>query len=244
MPRPLGGRAESVAELRLGRSWTRGDASRRTTTSALIRLTSDLARIGLTGLVGAALLAGFATFRIWQQGERDEQRPAGAIVVLGAAQYGGLPSPVFAARLDHAVELYKAQIAPFLVVTGGGATGDRTTEAAVAREYAVERGVPASAILLENQGRTTLESLGSVAAILRGRGIEDAVFVSDRTHMLRVLRIAEDEGIVAWGSPTRTSPTDTDSGRRLDATVHELGALALYLLTGQAPAGELGQPGR
>lgn len=146
---------------------------------------------------------------------------------------------MFAARLDHAVQLYLSGLAPYIVVTGGGAPGDRTTEAAVARAYAVERGVPPSAILMEDRGRTTLESLVSVAAILRARDIGDAVFVSDRTHMLRVLRIADDLGITAWGSPTRTSPSDSDFGRRLDATGHELGAMALYLLAGQDPAGEL-----
>jgi uncharacterized SAM-binding protein YcdF (DUF218 family) len=137
------------------------------------------------------------------------------------------------------VQLYLSGLAPYLVVTGGGAPGDRTTEAAVARAYAVERGVPASAILMEDRGRTTLESLVSVEAILRERDIGNALFVSDRTHMLRVLRMADDLGITAWGSPTRTSPSDSDLGRRIDATAHELGAMALYLLAGQAPAGEL-----
>jgi uncharacterized SAM-binding protein YcdF (DUF218 family) len=158
-------------------------------------------------------------------------------VVLGAAQYDGRPSAVFAARIDHAVELYLAGIAPYLVVTGGKQPGDRTTEASVARAYAIERGVPASAILTEDQGRSTLESLRSVETILRGRGIRDAVFVSDRTHMLRVLRMARDLGITAYGSPTRTSPSDADPNRRLRATIHELGALGLYFVTGREPGG-------
>jgi uncharacterized SAM-binding protein YcdF (DUF218 family) len=123
------------------------------------------------------------------------------------------------------------------VVTGGKQPGDRTTEASVARAYAIERGVPADAILTEDQGRSTLESLRSVEAILRGRGIRDAVFVSDRTHMLRVLRMARDLGLIAYGSPTRTSPSDADSTRRLRATIHELGALGLYFLTGREPGG-------
>ena len=178
----------------------------------------------------AALLASWATFRIWEQGGRDEQRPAGAIVVLGAAQYDGTPSPVFAARLDHAVALYLAGLAPNLVVTGGKQDGDRTTEAAAARAYAVARGVPESAILVEDASRTTLESMRAVVTILRDRGIGDALFVSDPTHMLRVLRIAEDEGIRGWGSPTRTSPVASDVGLRIDATLHELGALAQYFL--------------
>lgn len=200
----------------------------------------DLAIVVVVGVAGAVLLTAFATYRIWEQGDRDERRPAGAIVVLGAAQYDGRPSPVFAARLDQAVSLYLQGLAPYLVVTGGKAEGDRTTEAETARAYALERGVPESAILVEDEGRTTLESMRAVSAILRGNGIRDAIFVSDPTHMLRVLRIAADEGIVAWGSPTRTSPIDADAGRRVEATIHELGALAHYLiLGGSAPEADL-----
>lgn len=192
----------------------------------------DLVRIGVVVAAGTMLLGGYATYRIWEQGSRDEQRPAGAIVVMGAAQYDGRPSPVFAARLDHAVSLYLAGLAPYLVVTGGKQAGDRTTEAETARAYAIARGVPESAILMEVGGRTTLESIRAVARIFEEKGIDDAVFVSDPTHMLRVLRMAEDEGIRAWGSPTRTSPVELDGGLRLDATFHELGALAQYFLTG------------
>ncbi len=190
----------------------------------------DLARLAGAALLAAVFAAGYATFRIWQQGEADERRPAEAIVVMGAAQYNGVPSPVYRARLDHAIELYHDGIAPVLVVTGGKAQGDRTTEAAAGRRYAIEHGVPDAAILAEDRGRTTRESLGAVGELLREEGIESAVIVSDRTHMLRSLRIATDEGIQAWGSPTTTSPIDQDSSRRLDATIRELGALAVYFL--------------
>ena len=176
-------------------------------------------------------MTSYAVYRIWEQGGRDEQRPAGAIVVLGAAQFDCAPSAVFAARLDHAVALYLAGLAPYFVATGGREAGDRCTEAATARAYALDRGVPDSAILMEDQGRTTLESLRGVAAILTARGIRDAIFVSDPTHMLRVLRMAGDQGIRAWGSPAPSSPTEADLGRRLDATLHELrwpGGLLLH----------------
>jgi uncharacterized SAM-binding protein YcdF (DUF218 family) len=190
----------------------------------------DLAILGAAVAVGVVLVASFATYRIWEQGDRDEVRPAGAIVVLGAAQYDGRPSPVFAARLDHAIELYGEGYAPLLVVTGGKQPGDRVTEAETARRYAIARGIPEDAIVTEDEGRTTLASLGSVAAMLAARGVDDALFVSDPTHMLRVLRIADDAGLTAWGSPTRTSPVDADVGRRIEATTHELGALALYFV--------------
>jgi len=201
----------------------------------------DLAGVLLVSGVAIAVVTGLATIRIWQQGERDERRPVDAIVVLGAAQYDGRPSPVFKARLDHAVELWRSGIADTFVVTGGKLPGDRTTEAAVARQYAIDHGVPASAIYGEHVAHNTLDSLRSVAAMMRKRGDQTAVFVSDPTHMLRVLRIAQDLGIDGYGSPTTTSPLRGDVGRALTATAHELGALAVYFLTGGAPAVE--QPG-
>ena len=193
------------------------------------RRIADILILVVAASLSAGALAAYATFRIWQEGGRDEGRPAGAIVVLGAAQFDGTPSPVFAARLDHAIDLYLQDMAPVLIVTGGKAEGDRTTEAAAARAYALARGVPARAIAMEDAGRTTLESLQGVARLLRGRGIRDAVFVSDPTHMLRVLRMASDLGIESYGSPTRTSRVESDPVQKVDATVHELGALAYYL---------------
>ena len=195
----------------------------------------DVVMVAVVGCLGVGVVAGYATFRIWMQGQRDEQRPADAIVVMGAAQYDGRPSPLFAARLDHAVELFRAGIAQRLIVTGGKADGDRTTEAATARAYAIAHGVPAGDILGEDASRTTLESIRAVGTVLRDHGLKDAVFVSDRPHMLRVLRMAADEGITAWGSPTATSPIEHDPPGQIDATLHELGALVQYFLVGGAP---------
>jgi uncharacterized SAM-binding protein YcdF (DUF218 family) len=195
-------------------------------------------RLFLIGGLVVAVAAGAATFRIWQQGSRDEQRPADAIVVLGAAQYDGRPSPVFEARLDHAVELWHQGLAKAFVVTGGKLPGDRTTEAAVARRYAIDHGVPAEAIFGEDEAHNTLDSLHSVAGELRSRDMRSAVFVSDPTHMLRVLRIAQDLGIEGYGSPTTTSPIQQDPVMGVRATVHELGALAVYFLSGGSPSVE------
>ena len=193
----------------------------------------DLIRLTAGVSLAMIIVAGYATYRIWTQGQRDEQRQADAIVVMGAAQYDGRPSPVFAARLDHAIELYLAGVARNLIVTGGKAPGDRTTEAASARAYAIAHGVPAEAILLEDQSRNTLDSIRAVGRLLRANHLEAAVLVSDRPHMLRVLRMADDAGIVAWGSPTRTSPIESDLIGSLDATLHELAALAQYFLIGR-----------
>ena len=192
----------------------------------------DLGRVALVAILGILLVGSYATYRISAQGQIDEQRPADAIVVMGAAQYDGRPSPIFAARIDHAVSLYRAGVAPMLVVTGGKADGDRTTEAASARDYAIARGVPSDAILVEDQSRTTQQSIRLVGTLLRANGLSQAVFVSDRPHMLRVLRMAHDDGITAWGSPTATSPIENDTAGRLDATLHELGALVAYFLAG------------
>jgi uncharacterized SAM-binding protein YcdF (DUF218 family) len=192
-----------------------------------------LVRLTLAGLVGALLVIGWIGFRIWDTGTRDDRRPADAIVVLGAAQYDGRPSAILRARLDHAIGLYEAGVARWLVVTGGKAEGDRTTEAATARAYAIGRGVPAESILFEDRGRTTLESLKGVAAVLTEHDLRSAVFVSDRTHMLRVLRIAGDEGIDARGSPTATSPTEATLPNQVEATIREVGAVGLYFLGGE-----------
>ena len=194
-----------------------------------------LGRLLLVVIVGGGALVGYAAYRIWDQGGRDEQRPADAIVVLGAAQYDGRPSPLFAARLDHAIELYLAGVSDRLIVTGGKQEGDRTTEAASARAYAIDHGVPAEAILAEDQSRSTLQSIRGVARLMADGGLESAVFVSDPTHMLRVLRMAGDAGIAAYGSPTRTSPLEREPVARLDAIIHELGALGVYFVTGDSP---------
>jgi uncharacterized SAM-binding protein YcdF (DUF218 family) len=191
----------------------------------------------VVGLASTFAVTAYATYRIWQRGDVDDATAMGtvdAIVVLGAAQYDGLPSPVFQARLDHAIALWREGRAPLLVVTGGRREGDRTTEAATARDYAIGQGVSAGAIRMEDRGRSTLESLRAVATLLEQEALGSAVFVSDRSHMLRVMRMARDLGIEAYGSPTSNSPMDATMERRVDATLHELGALAWYALVGRS----------
>jgi uncharacterized SAM-binding protein YcdF (DUF218 family) len=141
---------------------------------------------------------------IWAS--RDEARPAQAIVVLGAAQYAGKPSPVLRARLDHALDLWNRHLASLLILTGGTGAGDATSEAAVGRTYARKRGVPDSAILVENEGRTTSESMRAVAGMLEVRGLQTALLVSDPFHMLRLRILARRFGFTPYTSPTQTSP--------------------------------------
>ncbi len=191
----------------------------------------------LAALVASGFVA-YTTYRIWDAAGRDDRADADAIVVMGAAQYDGRPSPVFAARLDHAIELYHEGVAPLLIVTGGKLAGDRTTEAATARAYAIDHGVPAEAIIGEDESRSTLDSIRAVAALMRDAAVDHAVFVSDPTHMYRVLRLATDAGISATGSPTRTSPIMSEPVAVADAVIHELGALVLYTVGGTSSTGQ------
>ncbi|HEX3160930.1 MAG TPA: YdcF family protein, partial [Gemmatimonadaceae bacterium] len=127
----------------------------------------------------------------------DRARPSQAIIVLGAAQYGGRPSPVLRARLDHAIDLWQAGLAPRLILTGGVGKGDTTSEAAVGRRYALRKGVPDAAILVEDRGRTTIESMHAVGLMMSGFGLDTAVLVSDPFHMLRLHLLARQNGMVA-----------------------------------------------
>jgi uncharacterized SAM-binding protein YcdF (DUF218 family) len=153
-----------------------------------------------------------AAVLVWSS--RDEARPAQAIVVLGAAQYAGKPSPVLRARLDHALDLWNRRLAKLLIRTGGTGAGDTTSAAAVGRTYARKHGVPDSAILVENEGRTTSESMKAVAGMLEVRGLQTALLVSDPFHMLRLRILARRFGFTPYTSPTQTSPISPNRDQR------------------------------
>jgi len=157
-------------------------------------------------------LASVSAVLVWSS--RDEARPAHAIVVLGAAQYAGKPSPVLRARLDHALDLWNRHLASLLILTGGTGAGDTTSEAAVGRNYARKHGVPDSAILVENEGRTTSESMRAVAGMLEVRGLQSALLVSDPFHMLRLRILARRFGFTPYTSPTKTSPISPNREER------------------------------
>jgi uncharacterized SAM-binding protein YcdF (DUF218 family) len=163
-------------------------------------------------LVGYYLVS---LYQVWSTGRSDEARPVDAIVVLGAAQYDGRPSPQLQARLDHVVALWPEGYAPVVVVTGGNQPGDRFTEAEASRDYLVAAGIPADAILLENEGRTTFESMLGVQRILARRGETRVLLVTDPFHALRSKLIADEVGLDPFVSPTETSTvTGGDSVRR------------------------------
>jgi uncharacterized SAM-binding protein YcdF (DUF218 family) len=182
-------------------------------------------RLGSRVLIGATVavivtwLASAIAVLVW--GTRDRARTSDAIVVLGAAQYVGRPSPVLRARLDHALDLWHRGFAPRLIVTGGTGIGDTTSEAAVSRNYALRHGVPDTAILMETQGRTTRESLAAVSVIMHARELHTAILVSDPFHMLRLRILSAHYGVDAYTSPTKTSPISANRGQSLGYVLSE-----------------------
>lgn len=163
-----------------------------------------LRTVVLVSVVGVAYYA-ISLFQVWSTGRADSTDPVDAIVVMGAAQFDGRPSPQLAARLDHVVDLWPTGVAPLVVVTGGNLPGDRFTEAEASAAYLIERGVPESAILLEDDGSSTYESLVGVEEILDRRGVDDVLVVTDPYHALRSRLTANEVGLNASVSSTDTS---------------------------------------
>ena len=150
-------------------------------------------------------LAGVAAYITWV-GQRDDARPADAIIVLGAAAYDAKPSPVFEERIRHGIDLYRRGLAPKLIFTGGyGGVGARFSESQVARRYALRQGVPDKAILIESLSRNTHDNLRQASLLMQQHQLHDVIVVSDPLHMARALRISKELGIRAVGSPTPTS---------------------------------------
>ena len=165
-----------------------------------------LRRALLVAVVLPSLYFAVTFVQVWRMSRHEGARPAQAVIVLGAAQFDGRPSAVLRARLDHVADLYRREIAPVVVVTGGKAEGDRFTESAASANYLHTRGIPDEVILREATGRTSWQSLAASARFLRQRGIHDVVLVSDPFHAARIAGIASGLGLDAATSPTRTSP--------------------------------------
>ena len=192
-------------------------------------------RILLGGLLMVLAVVGTTALRVWQVARIDDQQPADAVVVLGAAQYNGQPSAILAARLRHAADLYAERVAPRIVTVGGSQNGDRYTEAEASRDYLVDHGVPAGAVEVVPEGADTLRSLEAVAARAKEQGWESALLVSDPWHGLRARTMARDAGLEAWTSPTRSGPVVQTRETQLRYIYRETGALLFYELT-HAPA--------
>ena len=175
----------------------------------MLRLLRRIAAV----LVGVLVVYFGVTFvQVWHASRTDHARKADAIVVLGAAQYNGRPSQVLEARLSHALELWKAGVAPKIVTTGGNRPGDRYTEASTGASYLIRHGVPETAIELETRGATSWESLAAAARFLRREGITDVVLVSSPWHALRTEEIADEVGLEGHSAPAADHET---IGRRL-----------------------------
>jgi len=157
-------------------------------------------------LLAAAIVYTVSLVMVLVVSQLDERQPADAIVVLGAAQYNGRPSPVLRARLDHALALYRDRLAPLILVAGGVGRGDTTSEAIVGRRYLIYHGVPADAVVAQGEGRTTMASMTAVSVWLRGRGLHRVILVSDPFHMFRLRLEARRTALEAYTSPTESSP--------------------------------------
>jgi vancomycin permeability regulator SanA len=160
-------------------------------------------RLALVAVVVVVAYLGVTGLQVWWTARQDQAAPADAIVVLGAAQYDGRPSPVYRARLDHAADLYERDLAPTVLVTGGRRPGDRFTEAAAGAGYLMGRGVPEDAIVLESGGDDSWSSLSAAARVLGDR--RRVVLVTSPYHALRTRQIADELGLDARSSPSESS---------------------------------------
>ncbi len=186
------------------------------------------------GLFSAALFVA-----IYRDARLNQTQPVDAIVVLGAAQYNGKPSPVLKARLDTVLAAYDEGASKWIVVTGGKMSGDNFTEAQSSRTYLIAHGVPADHILMENTGRDSWQSLEGAAAVLRGHNFKSVLMVSDGFHLFRVKLMMRDLGFTVYGRPATDSPIRPGSRTEINYTVRETGAVLSYLMTQRGGSGRI-----
>jgi len=148
----------------------------------------------------------YVSIQIGRQSTLDEAHPADVILVLGAAEYRGRPSPVLKARLDHALTLYHKGMASILITTGGAGGDPDYTEGGVGRSYLIEHGVPSEAIIVEPEGETTAHSIAAAGEIMRRMGLKSCILVSDGYHIYRAKKMLEFRGITVYGSPRQSNP--------------------------------------
>jgi uncharacterized SAM-binding protein YcdF (DUF218 family) len=157
--------------------------------------------IGGVLAAGTAGVLAYLTNQVRAAAERDERRPADLIIVLGAAEYRGLPSPVLKSRLDHALALYRQGLAPRILTTGGSGGDPDFTEGEVGRNYLVRKGVPSEAILVEPEAETTFQSVLAAGEIMARMNLRTCILVTDGYHVLRAQRMLEERGLEVYGSP-------------------------------------------
>jgi uncharacterized SAM-binding protein YcdF (DUF218 family) len=180
----------------------------------------------LLGVVGICGWCWFVYAQIEEYAGQDQAAPSDAIGVFGAAEYDGRPSPVYRARLDHALALYHRGIAP-LIITLGGAGGDEYTEGAVGEEYLKGMGVPEEAIIAETESRNTEESARRIAVIARANGLRRLVIVSDGTHLFRIHEICAADGLNVLTSPRPTVVVEGGT-KQFERIAHEILSYTLW----------------
>ena len=199
-----------------------------------------MSRVFGAAVLAFALLVTSTALAIWWNARQDSRPTSDAIVVLGSAQYNGVPSSIFEARLEHAIALYEAGVAPMIVTVGGKATGDEFTEAEAGRDYLANAGIPADSLLAVPEGVDTLESMRAVSTAFDEHGWTSAVLVTDPWHAMRAQRMAEDAGIEAESSPTRQGPAVETRATQFRYILRETAAYLLYRATGESVAGAPG----
>lgn len=199
-----------------------------------------MSRVFAAAVLALLLVVTSTALAIWWNARQDSQPTSDAIVVLGSAQYNGVPSSIFEARLEHALTLYDDGVAPVIVTVGGRATGDEFTEAEAGRDYLASAGVPGDALLAVPEGVDTLQSMRAVSTAFDERGWSSAVLVTDPWHAMRAERMAQDAGIVAQSSPTRQGPAVQTRATQFRYILRETAAYLLYRATGESVAGAPG----
>jgi uncharacterized SAM-binding protein YcdF (DUF218 family) len=199
-----------------------------------------MSRVFGAAVLAFALLVTSTALAIWWNARQDSRPTSDAIVVLGSAQYNGVPSSIFEARLEHAIALYEDGVAPMIVTVGGKATGDEFTEAEAGRDYLANAGIPADSLLAVPEGVDTLESMRAVSTAFDEHGWTSAVLVTDPWHAMRAERMAEDAGIEADSSPTRQGPAVETRATQFRYILRETAAYLLYRATGESVAGAPG----
>jgi len=194
------------------------------------RWAARLLRVLAAAVVVAALVVGYVAVRVWQVARLDSRSRVDAIVVLGASQFDGRPSPIFRARLDHAKTLYDSGVGPLVVTVGGSREGDRFTEAAAGARYLRSAGLPGDAVHEVGEGSDTIGSLEAVATLARRRSWERVLLVTDPWHSYRARSMAGDIGLAARTSPARTGPAVQGRGRELRYILRETAAFLYYKL--------------
>jgi uncharacterized SAM-binding protein YcdF (DUF218 family) len=184
--------------------------------------------------VGIILVAGISVYGVYLYRQirdvagRDEAHPAEVIIVLGAAQYNGRPSPVLKARLDHALELFQKGFAKCIITTGSYGPDPNISEAEVGRKYLVQRGVSVAQIVTEQGSGTTHDSIQAASGLLHAKGWKTAVVVSDGFHLYRVKQMFADNGILAYTSPAPNSPIEVTESERFWHSLREVVLISAY----------------